>query len=241
VDFNTTAATIISDAAIDLGLTPTAIANPYASTDPNILQLNALLKRAGDALMRAHPWSHLQQPETFSTADGTDAYELPEGFDRIVDGTVWNRTSQMPLYGPLNGQQWQAEKARNTSGTAHQYFRLWVNYFYIHSTPSSEETIAYEYITRYWVDSAGVGSTDTDTPATANARPWFDPGLLVADLKRRYLKAKGFDSTAAENDFQAEWAKATGADGAAPVIDLAGRGGMRYLGGGNLPDTGFGG
>jgi hypothetical protein len=235
-----TAATILSDAAIDLGLVSSAIANPYASTDPNILQLCSLLKRGGRALMRAHPWTQLQTAYTFPTVNGTASYALPTDFNRILDGTAWNRSSQLPMHGPLNAQQWEAEKARATVSTGRQFFRIFGNLFYIHATPSSAETVAYEYISRYWVDTGGGTTPDAESPTTAADSLFLDPDLLVADLKLRFLRAKGFDASAAQLDYEAAWATATGADSAAPVIDMAGGSGFRYLDGSNLPDSNFG-
>lgn len=234
------AADIISDAAIDLGLVTSPIADPYGSTDPNILQLCSLLTRSGRALVRAHPWQYLQVLTAgFSTVSSQPDYALPTPFNRIVDGSMWNRTQQQPVFGPLNAQQWQEAKARS-SDVAQQYFRIAGDFFYIHPTPSAIESIAYEYISGWWVDTDGTSSPNADAPDNKDATIFFDADLVVADLKLRFLRAKGFDSTAAQQDFDTHFSRVTGQDGAAPVIDLAGRGGFRYLDGGNLPDTGYG-
>jgi hypothetical protein len=234
-----TAATIISDAAIDLGLTPAAIANPYGSTDANILQLCSLLKRAGRGLLREYSWSHLKTVHTFSTGSGTASYALPTDFNRIIDGTVWNRTQDYPLSGPLSPQKWEELQALGSS-IARQAFRIFGNLFYIYSTPSAIETIAYEYQSRYWVDLGGGSTPDAETPTAAADTLHFDPDLLVADLKLRFTIAKGLDSTAVQAERDALFSAATGADGAAPVLDMAGATGMRFLSDANLPDTGVG-
>lgn len=236
-----TAATIITDSANELGLYAGAIADPYASTDPNILKLTRYLKRVGRKLLRSHPWSHLQTIYTFPTVASTASYALPTDFNRIVDGTAWNRTQQLPMWGPLSPQAWQAEKARGNTTTAHQFFRIFGNLFYIHATPSAAETIAYEYISRYWVDLGGGSVPDSETPSAAADTLFFDPDLLVAALNFAFLKRSGMPSADAQAEFEEAWANATNGDSAAPVLSLSGGGGgFRPLDGLNLPDTGFG-
>src|SRR5688500_4117237 len=105
-----TADNIINSAALELGLLPSAVSNPFASTDPAILQLCALLNRVGRMLVRARPWSWLTKEYTFNTAGGTASYALPSGFDRMKDQTHWNRTTALPLGGPASPWSWQMMK-----------------------------------------------------------------------------------------------------------------------------------
>ncbi len=232
-----TAASVISDVAIDLGLVSTAIANPWGSTDPSVLQLINHLERVGKDFVRAFPWSHLQTEYTFPTVDATASYALPADFNRFIDQTAWNRTQQKPMYGPLSPIEWQQEKARSATTTA-QFFRIFGNLFYIHATPTGVETIAYEYISRYWVDLGGGSTPDAESPAAAADTLFFDPELLCAGLKLRFLTAKGFPSEAAKIEFDAQWSQATGADSASPVLSLSGQGGSLLRP--NLPESGFG-
>src|SRR5688572_457522 len=106
---------IVNDAALELGLITSASADVYGETNQNIVQLRALLKSLGQRLVRDFKWSHLTKEHTFDTADGVSNYTLPDDFQRIVDGTAWNRTTDLPLVGPLNAQQWQALKGQASS------------------------------------------------------------------------------------------------------------------------------
>lgn len=237
-----TAANIISDAAIELRLVSAAVADPFASTDPNVLQLVALLKRTGQELLRAHPWSHLTKTHTFSTAATTEDYALPADFSRLVPETAWNRGQQRPMAGPLNAQQWAAEKARSSAGAVGQYFRIFGDRFYIHTTPTAVETVAYEYISRYWVDTGGGATPDAEAPTTAADTVFFDRLLLVASLRAAWLRGNGGDATSATEDAMDAFRMAVGADGGAPVLS-ARRPTIRSGSPGawpNVPDTGFG-
>lgn len=147
-----TAANVINDAAFELGLISTAITDPYASsvTDPNIILLRYFLKGLGQDLVRAHPWQALQTTHTFSTGSGTASYALPTDYARLTDKTQWNRTSDMPLLGPLSAGDWQLLQA--ISGTSiDRAFRVFGELVYLSPTPTATETVAFEYISRYWV------------------------------------------------------------------------------------------
>ncbi len=223
-----TVANVVSDAAIELGLVPTAIANPYAATDPNILQLNALLKTLGQRLLRARQWSHLVTRYTFNTVDGTASYALPTPFGRIIDQTAWNTTNQRPMAGPATAQAWEGLKATSTTGVD-DVFRIFGDLFYIHPTPSSIEAIAYAYASRYWVDTGGGTTPDAEAPTTKDDSLFFDRQLLVSGLKLAFLRTKGFDTTTAQGEYDAAWAYAASADGAAPVLSIGGGGSFHYL------------
>jgi hypothetical protein len=237
-----TAANILNDSAIELGLKTAEITDPYGSTDGNIIQLCRLLKSVGQDLVRDFPWSHLTVIHTLSTADGTASYSLPADFARMVDNTHWNRTQQFPLAGPVNGQAWQLLKAQTSTGVVNKFFRVFGGLIYLHPTPTAIETLAFEYQSTYWVKETGESAPNTETPDAYTDTLYFDRRLLVTALKVAFLRAKGFDSTAAQEDFDKALTRAHGADGAAPVLSLSGRGPTvtRMLDGVNFPETGFG-
>jgi hypothetical protein len=238
-----TAANILNDAAIELGLYATALADPFASTDPNVIQLCRQLKRVGKRLVRAHGWQQLQKTHTFSTANGTASYALPADFARVVDETFWNRTQVMPLVGPAEARAWQYLKARTSTGI-HKVLRLYGDLVYLDPTPTAIETVAYEYISNYWVKPSGQSAPTTEWPGTPAGTDtlYFDSLLLVDALRVAFLRSKGFDSTAAEEDLRQSWLDATGADGAAPVLYLSGSSPahQRLIDSANYPETGFG-
>lgn len=68
----------------------------------------------------------------------------------------------------------------------------------------------------------------------------FDRRMMVCGLKFRFLSTKGLPSDAALAEFLGAMSAAKGGDGAAPVLSLTGRGGVHYLDGHNIPDSGVG-
>lgn len=237
-----TAANIINDAAVELGLYSADLTDPYDSTDANVVQLCRLLKSLGQKLAREHGWTHLEKSYTFPLVASTVAYDLPADFGRLIDGTYWNRTRQTPLVGPLSPQQWELLKAQSSSGTVDLMFRTFGNQVQFHPTPSSTDTIAYEYRSKWWVDAGGGDTPDAEEPMDGASTLHLDRDLLVAGLKSRFQRAKGFDSSASDAEFADALDRARGADGAAPTLSLSGRGSgaLRLLDGANVPETGYG-
>ncbi|WFG54192.1 putative tail protein [Myxococcus phage Mx9] len=237
-----TAASIINDAAVELGLLVSDVADPYASSDVNLAQLCRLLKSLGQDLVRDYQWTHLKKQWTFATQAGLANYEMPPDYNRFVDQTGWNRTQQMPLLGPLSAQGWQLLQVLTSAGTADVMYRLVGGEFVLYPTPQSNNTIAYEYISSHWVGTGGSETPNADAPTSGGDTLFFDGRLLVCGLKLKWQRAKGFDSTACQDDYDKALARAQGGDGAAPVLSLNHRpfSQNRMLDCANVPETGFG-
>lgn len=233
-----TVANIVSDAAVELGLG--SVSDVFASTDANVIQLRTLLKRVGRRLTLERRWTQLQVEHTFSTVSGTAAYNLPADFSMMIDQTGWNRTSDHPAH-PLNPQQWQYLKASASTAAFTVMFRPRELTIEIYPTPSAVETIAFEYVSRYWVRNTGGTTLDKDAPTINTDVLMFDAVLLVPALKLAWLSAKGFDTTAALEDYNHALRLVESANVvAAPALSLNGAGGVGLLTPLNAPETGFG-
>ncbi|NBD11829.1 phage adaptor protein [Corallococcus silvisoli] len=237
-----TAANILNDAAVELGLYATDQTDPFDSTDAAVAQLCRLLKSVGQDLVRDYQWSHLQKEYTFATVPGTGDYALPPDYARLIDQTPWNRSGVMPLVGPLNAQGWQVLRAVTSTGAVGLWFRVVGNRLSLLPVPGTAQHLAYEYISAHWVQPTGQTAPTAETPTDGDDVLCFDRRLLVCALKLSWKKAKGFDASAAQDDFERALSRAQGGDGAAPVLSLNGcrLGPERLLNGVNVPDTGFG-
>jgi hypothetical protein len=235
-----TVATIISDTAIELGLVTAAIADPFASTDANILRLNALLKARGRELAKAFGWSHLQKECTFLTANGQAAYDLPDDFLSMADQSQWNRSSTLPLAGPASQQIWQQLKGQSISVSINTIFRPVNGQVMLYPTPSAIETVAFEYLSRWWVRPFGQDLPTTDTPSAATDTVCFEPLLMVRALKVAWKEATGFDATAARNDYESTLQRCMADDSTGGVLELSPRRTFRLINAMNAPDTGYG-
>jgi hypothetical protein len=146
---------------------------------------------AGRDLMRAHQWGALQSLGTITTVVSTSTYALADDYDRMIQDTGWDRTEGWMMVGPDSPQ---INRYLNESGVAQagvrKRFRLQGTNVIIWPTPTAVETLVYEYVSNKWARAA-VSSTplvefaaDTDTTV-------FDPDLMRAEIKWRFLKSSG--------------------------------------------------
>lgn len=237
-----TAANIINDAAVELALISSDVADPYASSDINLVQLVRHLKSLGQDLVRDYQWTHLQRQHTFNTVAGVDTYQLPTDFQRFIDQTGWNRTQRMPLIGPVSPQGWQQLQVMTSAGVVDIMYRIVGDQLKLFPAPQADDTISYEFISDLWVSHVGDTEPLTNAPVSGAEQLWFDRRLLVCGVKLRWLRAKGFDTTAAQDDYDRALSRAQGGDGVAPVLNLNRQPftANRALDLANVPETGFG-
>lgn len=237
-----TVADVVSDAAIELGLIFDAIEDPYASTDPNIRQLCGLLTPAGKMVVRERAWTHLQREFTFSTVPNQASYALPSDFREMIPQTGWDRSTLYMLGGPVGAATWQYTKAITVAGNLYPFARFNGGQIEFTPTPSKIETIAFEYVSWFWVKALGQGSPNADVPSVATDTLCFNSDLMVRALKLGWEKAKRMDTTTAQADYDRVLASEMNADAAAPEIPIGGSGDGSPAKDvwGNVPQTGIG-
>src|SRR5215468_2324271 len=100
---------IVQEASAWLALPiPTTL---FTATAPQTVQLRELLNEEQTelALWPDKPWPELLKEKLFLTiAADVQPDAIATDFSRFVDGSIWDRTSRWPIYGPLTPQQWQA-------------------------------------------------------------------------------------------------------------------------------------
>jgi hypothetical protein len=253
-----TAGEIINDAATEVGLVVpggSSSPDPWASTDPNIIQLIAHLKSAGRELVLQRNWSYLRRECTITTVAGVSNYKLPDDFGGMVQQTGWVRSTNLPLGGPLTPQEWQYMKGSTAGvGLITIMFRPVTRTLQIYPDGTSApggETIVFEYQSINWcggddtitegvlLDAVLTYPTKDAPDATADL-VWFDKWLASRLLKLRFLEDKGMPTAAAERAYKTAFDAAAGADASAPVRSLNGRGDSYLLGERNVPETGYG-
>jgi len=235
------AGNIVNDAAVLCGLT--SVADPYSSSDQAFIQLRTFLKYLGRDLCTEFPWTELTKEATITTVTNQSAYALPDDFARLIDSTGWNRTSMFPWAGPVTPQEWQLLVARSSGTTYRSVLRRKQGQIHLYPPTTGVvggDTIAYEYLSSWWTCAAGGTAPTTDAPATLTDICWFDPALLVAGIRLRFLQAKGFDSTAAQMHYDDTLEAAKNDDVMPRVVNMAPPQATPTLGDPNVPLTGFG-
>lgn len=217
-----TAADIITDAARTLGIVSADISDPYASSNASVLLLTSLLNEAGRELVQEAEWQLLTvHTGSITTVNGTASYALPTSpiFDRLVEGTLWDQTEDLPGL-PISARQYQALLARSDSPASSFLYLLNGTKLYVYPTPTSTRSLAFSYVTAYW--AGGTTEPTADEATAASDKIWFDRKLITSLLKLKFLNASGLPSTAAQLDYDRALANAKSSDGTAPTLHLAG-------------------
>ena len=192
------------------------------NTDPIARQLLALAQREGKQLMRTSDWAILKKEHTFSTSSGTAAYALPSDFDRLVLETSYNRSDNDILTGPISSAEYQlVNHGMATTGTTEK-FRLKAASnalkFELDPTPSSTQTIGFEYVSTQFCQSSGgsgqaVWTADTDTGI-------LDETTMEMGITWRFKAAHGLDYAEDFRQYQLEVRQAVARNGSAPILQL---------------------
>lgn len=212
--------TIVQDACRGLALpVPTGI---IASTDPSVQQLRRLADQEGRDLLHTHTWRKLVKEQTFTTtATEVQSNVLPSDFDRFFNETVFNRTNTRRVLGPLTPHEWQAEKAILAS-VLYDAFRLRGNDFIVTPVPAAGETWAFEYVSKWWVDTDSDDVGEADGFASDTDEPLFSEELMTLGLTWRFRQAKGLDYAEPFRSYQIVLADDIARDGGRRTLDMKG-------------------
>lgn len=164
-----TAQTVVTQAALELGLIGRASElgdDVYESVDPTVAQLLALLKKAGRDLVDEFLWAQLRAEWSITTVMGGDfspaqrvgSYVLPPDWRELTAQSGWNRTSRLPMGGPLSEQEWQYLSAGITGVVWTVLFRPMQGLLWLYpstETPEGQE-ITFAYKSSYWVRPASL-------------------------------------------------------------------------------------
>ena len=222
-----TATEILNRVAVEVGLDKAV--DPFSSGDQTFQQLINLLNVAGEDLALQHNWEFLVKDASVNTdLDNTGEYSLPSDFLYITNQTVWERNNRVPVP-VLSAQEWAYLEGRKfATDTIYAKFRLQQGKFTIYPQPvPTGLDIHYEYTSDAWVlDGTQPGVTKSEV-TTGTDVPLFDKRLITRYLKLKWLEAKGFDTTKAQDDFNQTFLKLTAHDKGAPRLN-AGNGIRSY-------------
>jgi len=190
------------------GSVPTSIIGNTEDVAKQILEVMTL---SITELARSFNWQELQKEKTFNTIIATKNYDLPTDFDRFVNNTFWNTTTQHAVM-PVTPEEWRVLNNQGiTGGTGFSYSRIRAGHVVLFPTPAAVEAYIYEYISNLVVlSSSGTGQSgwlaDTDVPA-------IDAHIVRLDATWRWLKNQGRpygEEQKVANNAAAERARANG-------------------------------
>jgi len=155
-------------------------------------------------MTRRTDWQELRLEGTFTTLAAELQTVLSTDFPyyrKIIGDSMWNRTTQESVIGPLTPQAWQRIKSDDFTPSFPVYF-LRADTIYFPGTPTAGETIYFEYIDKRAVaDSGGTPkerfTADTDVPR-------LDDHALMLCVRWRFLQRKGLEYGEAFREYE-DW------------------------------------
>lgn len=193
-----TAQTVVTQAALELGLIQSLSAwgeDVYASNDSTVAQMLALLKKAGRDLVDEAQWSHLLAEYSILTESIAAAaavvghpthqrvgmYVLPPDWRGMIDQTGWNRSTRLPMAGPLSEQEWEYLGAQMTGVVLNALFKpkQGLLYLYPSNAPPGAQGITMAYKSSRWVQHASLYVPEVCSPWAALSN--YTTGAVVQD------------------------------------------------------------
>lgn len=196
-------------------------AQVVASTDVTVQQMYQLANEEGIFLAKSFEWQRIRRQWTLSAA-GTELQPdwLPDDIDRFVFGTQFDRTMMRRVIGPLTPQMWQAIKAMPQLNPV---FLGWIereDEVLVTPSPTAGDEIAYEYISKNWVQSET--GTKQDKFLADTDQSLLGDWLIYLGVRWRWLSAKGLDYSEQFRTYELAKQIQQAKDGGNDVLNAAG-------------------
>ncbi len=168
-------------------------------------------------------------------------YPMPSDYDRLIDGTDWDKSQHWQMIGPETMQQKEWLKSGYISTGPRARYYLQGNTFQIWPPLGVAHTLGFDYVSNLWVTATGVTTGPTKTAFTADTDTAIFPDrVLVLGAKLKYFEIKGFDTTALYRDYTMQRDIAKAADGGSPTLSFAPMPSQVLLNWNSIPDSGYG-
>lgn len=216
---------IVQDVADRIGLVrPTLV---VGSSDHQVRQLLSLANQEGREQARRYAWQALTFEKTFTTvAQESQTNAIPADFDRLVTGTFYNRTKSRLVTGPMTAQEWQDYKGRLAT-VVFDAFRIRGDAILIAPTPSAGETMAYEYVSKYWCGGAADTTPTQAEIAADDDTVYLDEEAFRLGMTWRYQRSRGLDYGETMQQYELTLAQLMGRDGGARTLFMGAMGGNK--------------
>lgn len=196
-------------------------ASAIASPDDKIRQIVGLLNEVIEELVDRWTWQALTREATFTTVAGEDqgliATFAPDGFHSIINETIWNRTTRLPVFGPLNSVEWQAQIANPATGPWNQY-RIRTGHLIFNPVGTAGQSCFFEYRSNFGI--VGAGSILSDRFLADADTTLFDDKLILAGLRWKWKSEKGLEYGEDMARFESMAKNGASRDGTARVLTM---------------------
>lgn len=196
-----------------------------ASMDTTVRQLLATLRETVEELVTESNFNVTTLERVFVATAAEDQGPMttlaPSGFQWVINETFWNRSNDLPLFGPVNEVEWQRLKALTNAGPNYTY-RIRGGNLLLNPVPAAPlPTIAFEYVSS-WAVTDAAGTAKSDITADTDLFK-FPDNILRKGLAFRWKRDKGLPYQADEAEFYSLLNKYIGRDKTKKTVNLAGR------------------
>lgn len=196
---------------------PTAI---VGSTNASYQQILALFNEVLEELVDRWVFEELIKETTFiSTAlenQGSIYTIAPDGFDRIVEETIYDRTQKIPIYGPIGPQAWQQAKAFVPIGPVYRY-RIRGGDLLFNPPATAGHECAFEYVSKNIIRDTVTG--DYKPYFTADTDEFFlNSRLLLQGIRWKYKYEKGLQYAQDKDLWETSCGNEAGRSGSKPKV-----------------------
>lgn len=202
---------------------PTVI---VGNDDPMVVQLTEFLYEVIEDLVDRGAWQISTVPTTFTTTavenQGALNTLFPLAYRSLVNGTMYNQTTRLPVEGPITEIEWEAYKALPT-GRIFPRFRMYGGNLYMQPAPPAGQIVGVEYRSEYLLTTM-VGSVVTPTEAIVTDNDLFtlSKAIMIRGLLWKWNSRKGLSYAEDFNQYEILVLNALGRDGAKSTFNMAG-------------------
>lgn len=201
----------------------TALPNPssvYGNADEQIKQMMGLLEEEGNDLNKRGNWERTTFEASLTTLAVEDQGAITSiatnAFDYIINDTMWDRTSKLPVIGPESSQDWQALKAVVTTGPRYR-MRIRGGHLLVNPAPPASDAWYFEYHSENWILQVD-GTTYLQYFGADTDVPLLPASLLIMGLRWRWKKEKGLSYAEDFATYEMQVKNALGRDGGKKVL-----------------------
>jgi hypothetical protein len=182
-------------------------------------QLLALANKEGRELGRRTTWQALTGEHSFiAVANEEQPSGLLDQAAFIINETLYNRTRQRRVVGPVDAVDWQMQKATTTTLVDEQ-FRIRGSMLLLMPVPQAGDEYAYEYVTKRFVTNAG-DTLQRESFAADTDVALIDEWLITLGVVWRWKNAKGLDYGEDFRTYDKEVTEAIARDGARRTLNF---------------------
>ena len=202
---------------------PVPVSAMGSVSDTQVLQMIRLLEEEGTDLSKRGPWQGTTFEATHTTLAAEDqgaiATIASNGFASIRNATFWDRTTRLPVLGPLSDEQWANLKGIGTTGLRY-YYRIRGGKLLVNPAPTAGNSWAFEYASLNWI--LGIDGTTYKSAFTLDTDTLLLPEyLLLSGLRWRWKKEKGLEYSEDFRTYENQVKDALARDGGKSVLSMA--------------------